>query len=179
MASSQAKTIRFSELVETSGKPEVVTLWVDPKSDKPFMDLVKRKRVVTILQKPTEGKADFGLVGFHPQPFATFMVFPRMLKCDEGLRIIGIKYELLDFPHATKSFEPRILKAPEAVPKRSTEKTFNVRILRTLSQELEFQVRALSLSEGKTKALAAADGQELPAETKKVSDKIIEIMKDD
>jgi hypothetical protein len=179
MASSQAKTIRFSELVKTSGKPEVVTLWADPKTDKPFMDLVKRKRVVTLLQKPTGGKADFGLVGFHPQPFATFLVFPKTLKCEEGLRIVGIKYELLDLPISKKSFQPRILKAPEAAPKRPPEKAFKVRVLRTLSQELEFQVQALSLSEGKTKALAAADGQELPPDTKKVRDKIIEITKDD
>jgi hypothetical protein len=175
MEISKTKSIRFGKLVEKSGKPEVVTLWADPKCDRSFMELVKKKRVATIVQRPKGNKKDFGYVGFHPQPFAAFMVFPKPLSEDEGRPIIGIKYELLEAPGPSKRFEPKIIPFQKPVLKKPIEELFRVKILRTIRQHLIFDVKGLNASEAKTTALAAAEEVKLPAETNKVRNKIIAI----
>jgi hypothetical protein len=175
MESSKVKAVRFSQLVESSGKPEVVTLWADPKKDQSFMRLVKKRRVVTIVQKPAGTRKDFGYVGFHPQPFAVFLVFPKALKPDEGLQIIGIKYDLLKSPSPQKGFPPKIVNVPRTAAKKPPENSFNVRILRILSQELDLEVKGQNMTEAKAKAIVAALEQSLPPRTTKISDKVIEI----
>jgi hypothetical protein len=175
MESPKGKTVRFSQLVANSGNPEVITLWADPRKDQSFMQLVKKQRVVTIVQKPTGSKKDFGYIGFHPQPFAVFMVFPKALKPADGLHIIGLNYDLLKSPGLRKGFHPKIVDAPKPAAKKSLEKSFNVRILRTLSQELELEVKGKNMTEAKAQAINAADEQDLPSQTKKISDRVIKI----
>jgi hypothetical protein len=89
----KTKTIRFSEIVEKAGKPEVYTLWQKPKADKHFQSLLKNNRVTTILQ--SEGGSDFGLVGFREEKGARYLVFPKPLKRFIDRRIIGIKWDLV------------------------------------------------------------------------------------
>lgn len=175
MESPKGKTVRFSQLVANSGNPEVITLWADPRKDQSFMQLVKKQRVVTIVQKPTGSKKDFGYIGFFPQPFAVFMVFPKALKPDPGLQIIGIKYDLLKLASPHKGFHPKFVDAPKPAAKKPIEKSFNVRILRILSQELEVEVKGQNLAEAKAQAINAADEQDLPSQTKKISDRVIKI----
>jgi len=43
------KTVRFGDLVRESGRPEVVTLRVDPKKDPSFSKAIKENRVLTVL----------------------------------------------------------------------------------------------------------------------------------
>jgi hypothetical protein len=87
----KTRNTRFSEIVASSGKPEVYTLWRDPAEDRHFQSLIKTNRVVTILKSDTG--TYFGQVGFKARKGATYLVFPKSLKRFENHRIIGIKWE--------------------------------------------------------------------------------------
>jgi hypothetical protein len=89
----KTKQTRFTELVDTAGKPEVYTLWLEPKKDKKFQTLLRNNRVMTVLS--TEGGSDFGIVGFQKRPGARFLVFEKPLKRFVDHRVIGIKWELV------------------------------------------------------------------------------------
>ena len=86
-----AKTVRFHEISEKCGAPEVYTLWQEPKSDRHFQMLLKNNRVVTIQQ--TDAGTEFGVVGFVKRKGARYLVFPKSLKRFEGHRIVGIKWD--------------------------------------------------------------------------------------
>ena len=86
-----AKTVRFDQIIEKCGAPEVYTLWQEPKSDHHFQMLLKNNRVMTIQQ--TNAGTDFGVVGFVKRKGARYLVFPKSLKRFEGDRIVGIKWE--------------------------------------------------------------------------------------
>lgn len=89
----KTKTMRFSEVVETAGRPEVYTLWQKPKTDKHLQSLLKNNRVMTILQ--SDGGSDFGLVGFREEQGARYLAFPKPLKRFIDRRIVGIKWDLV------------------------------------------------------------------------------------
>src|ERR1051326_4794343 len=95
------KEIRFGDLVRVSGRPEIVSLWTDPKRNRPFMNAVKENRVLTLVQEPAAKRKDFGRIGFHREPHASYLVFPRPLQSNPASRVIGIKYELLEQPEVT------------------------------------------------------------------------------
>jgi hypothetical protein len=52
--------------------------------------------VVTVIQEPKSSGKDFGLVGFHQLPHASYFVFPRPLNAKPDARVVGINYELLN-----------------------------------------------------------------------------------
>ena len=87
----KTRNTRFSEIVATSGKPEVYTLWRDPESDRQFQKLIRTHRVATVLK--SDAGTDFGQVGFKEKKGATYLVFPKSLKPFENHRIIGIKWD--------------------------------------------------------------------------------------
>jgi hypothetical protein len=87
----KTRNTRFSEIVAASGKPDVYTLWRDPKSDRQFQNLIKAHRVATVLK--SDAGTDFGQVGFKEKKGATYLVFPKSLKSFENHRIIGIKWD--------------------------------------------------------------------------------------
>src|SRR5689334_196129 len=89
------KEIRFGELVNRTGKPEAVTLWSDPKQDRGFMKAVRDNRVATLIQQPFIKKKDFGEIGFHEDPRAAYLIFPKPLPKGEAAHVVGIKYELM------------------------------------------------------------------------------------
>jgi hypothetical protein len=87
----KTRNTRFSEIVAASGRPEVYTLWLDPKSDRQLQKLIKAQRVVTVLK--SDAGTDFGQVGFKEKKGATYLTFPKSLKRFENHRIIGIKWD--------------------------------------------------------------------------------------
>ena len=87
----KTKTIRFAEIVERAGKPEVYTLWQKPKADKHFQSLLKNNRVMTILR--SESGSDFGLVGFRQESGARYLISPKPLKRFIDRRVIGINWD--------------------------------------------------------------------------------------
>ena len=108
------KTVRFDAVVKEAGTPVQVTLWTRPEDDPNFMKAVKEKRVATVIQHNVGTKKDYGLVGFHPQERATFLVFPEALGLPGEARIVGIKYEKL------AAAEPKgaVYKPPRPKPMR-------------------------------------------------------------
>jgi hypothetical protein len=91
------KKIRFGDLVRESGRPRTHTLWTELKKDRSLREAIKKKQIVTVIQDPTSKRKDFGRIGFHQQPGAVYLIFPRPLPLqDEDSRVIGINYQLLE-----------------------------------------------------------------------------------
>jgi hypothetical protein len=89
----KVKTVRFGDVVEKAGPPEVYTPWVTPKSDRHFQLLVKNHRIMTIQQ--TNAGTDFGMADFCERKGARYLAFPKSLKRFENARIVGINWELV------------------------------------------------------------------------------------
>jgi hypothetical protein len=89
----KVKTVRFAQVIEKCGEPEVYTLWQKPGADRHFQSHIKNNRVMTI-QKSGSGTV-FGITGFKERKGATYLVFPRSLKRFAEKRIVGINWALL------------------------------------------------------------------------------------
>jgi hypothetical protein len=86
----KTKTIRFSQVMEKCGQPNVYTLWQKPSSDRHFQAQLRNNRVMTVQR--SDGGTDFGIVGFKESKGATYLVFPKSLKRFEDRRVIGIDW---------------------------------------------------------------------------------------
>lgn len=108
------KTARFTELVSKAGAPETYLLWVRPKDDRVFQRAVKENRILTIHQENVGAKKDYGMVGFHEELNAQFLIFPKSLKAFADRRVIGINYDLL--AKDSRAIEPstKDARAPES-----------------------------------------------------------------
>ena len=89
----KTKTVRFAQIVEKSGQPEVYTLWQKPKTDRRLQSLIKNNRIMTVLQ--SESGSDFGLVGFREAKSARYLSVPKSLKSFINCRVIGINWDLV------------------------------------------------------------------------------------
>jgi hypothetical protein len=89
----KVKTVRFVQVIEKCGEPEVYTLWQRPGADRHLQSQIKNNRVMTI-QKSGSG-TEFGIVGFKERKGATYLVFPRSLKRFAEKRIVGINWALV------------------------------------------------------------------------------------
>ncbi|HEV2319769.1 MAG TPA: hypothetical protein VGV18_08470 [Verrucomicrobiae bacterium] len=150
------KEIRFSKLVETSGKPETATLWTKPEANPALQKALKQNRVLTVVQHPGAGKKDFGQVGLHPQKSAVYLIFPKALPQAAGARVIGVNYDLIQepvpdspvvFPAISKRAAAKM--KPAAIPR---EKKFKVMVERTAKLETTSTVRAKNVREARNKA---------------------------
>src|SRR5258705_12533722 len=95
MAATEPKTVRFSKLVEEFGKPALYLALADPAKDAKFQEAAKEDRVLTSKQDPTSKQKDFGTVGFLPEKFVTYLIFPKSLERLANARVVGIKYDEL------------------------------------------------------------------------------------
>jgi hypothetical protein len=89
----KVKTIRFTDVVEKAGSPEVYTLWMKPKADRHFQTLIKNHRVMTVQQ--SDAGTDFGIPEFCERPGARYLAFPKSLKRFAEKRVVGINWELV------------------------------------------------------------------------------------
>ncbi len=89
----KVKTVRFADLVEKAGPPEVYTLWMEPKADRRFQSLIKNHRVMTIQQ--SDAGTDFGIAEFCERKGARYLAFPKSLKRFSEARVVGINWELV------------------------------------------------------------------------------------
>jgi hypothetical protein len=87
------KTARFSQIIESCGKPLVYTLWQKPSADRHLQAQISKTRVMTILR--SESGTDFGIVGFKESREARYLIFPKSLKRFAEKRIIGIDWALV------------------------------------------------------------------------------------
>jgi hypothetical protein len=90
------KTVRFSEVVNLSGKPDTHLLLIAPAKDKTLQAAIKSNRVMTLYQGSGSTKSDYGTIGFVEGSSRQFLVFPQTLKSFADKRVIGIKYDLLE-----------------------------------------------------------------------------------
>ena len=84
------KTARFSQIIESCGKPQVYTLWQKPSADRHLHAQIKKTLVMTILK--SESGTDFGIVGFKESKEARYLIFPKSLKRFAEKLIIGIDW---------------------------------------------------------------------------------------
>ena len=89
----KVKTVRFAQVVEKAGKPEVYTLWQKPSADRHLQSHIKNNRVMTI--QKSEAGTEFGIVGFKERKGASYLIFPKSLKRFENKRIVGINWDLV------------------------------------------------------------------------------------
>ena len=89
----KVKTARFSQIIESCGKPLVYTLWQKPSADRHLQAEIKKTRVITILK--SESGTDFGIVAFKESREARYLIFPKSLKSFAEKRIIGIDWALV------------------------------------------------------------------------------------
>jgi hypothetical protein len=87
------KTARFSQIIESCGKPQVYTLWQKLSADRHLRAQIKKNRVMTILK--SESGTDLGIVGFKESKEARYLIFPKSLKRFAEKRIIGIDWSLV------------------------------------------------------------------------------------
>ena len=87
------KTVRFSQIIENCGNPQVYTLWQKPSADRQLQARIKKTRVMTIMK--SESGTDFGIVGFKESREARYLIFPKSLKRFAEQRIIGIDWALV------------------------------------------------------------------------------------
>jgi hypothetical protein len=125
-------TVRFSKVVEAAGKPTVHVLWIDPAKDATLRNAVKTCRVMTVHQQPATSNADYGSIGFEKNVSGQILIFPKSLKqfCDQ--RVVGVKYDLLEWPTVPKSRQ-----APKGLPSRRLVKAN----CRTLKHPLQLVTR--------------------------------------
>jgi len=164
------KTIRFGDLVRSSGRPKTVTLWAKPQDDPSLTGAVKQNRVLTVVQEG--GKKDHGFVGFKLLPGALYLEFPRPLLYDEDARVVGINYQLIAEPtvpekdrvKAGKPEKPppihkkpvELAPPPEPVVQKPQPHEFIVRVRRTATLEDEIKVKALDQPAAEQLALERA-----------------------
>jgi hypothetical protein len=89
----KTKTARFSQVIESCGKPQVYTLWQKPSADRHLQAQIKKTGVMTILR--SESGTDFGIVAFKESTEARYLIFPKSLNRFAEKRIIGIDWALV------------------------------------------------------------------------------------
>jgi hypothetical protein len=89
----KTKTARFSQIIESCGKPQVYTLWQKLSADRHLQSKIKNNRVMTILK--SESGTDFGIVGFKESRETRYLIFPKSLKRFGEKRIVGIDWALV------------------------------------------------------------------------------------
>jgi len=112
------KTARFSQVVKSIGRAEPHLALVAPEEDGTFQKAIKGRRVMTVYQNARGSKTDYGEVGFHPGTGRQYLIFPKSLARYEGVRIVGIKYDLTEpkpIPKSQQAERP-------AAPKRKVSK---------------------------------------------------------
>src|SRR6185369_8206161 len=147
------KEVRFSQLVEASGKPETLALWTDPRKNLSFVKAMKENRVLTVIQKPTGTKKDFGQVGFHPQPFASYLVFPKRLPTPPDSHVIGLKYHLIADPIPSPSEHAKPIPKPKPVRSQPATRHFDVTVESVATVKMHIEVGAPNKAEAGKHAL--------------------------
>lgn len=120
-------TVRFTQVVERSGRPHPHTLWLAPEKDPELMRAISAHRVMMIEPGSSGGKTDFGMVGFDASEAAgaQILIFPKSLKPFEGARVVGIKFDLMEQPTLENARGPstKLSRRRTALTSRSAGRT--------------------------------------------------------
>jgi hypothetical protein len=162
-------TVRFSKIVEVSGKPDTHLLLVDPAKDKTLQAAIKSNRVMTVYQGSGSTKTDYGTIGFEEGSSRQFLLFPKTLKSFADKRVIGIKYDLLDSITVLK--EDREPKPAAKQPKKPTTDAAPNREHETATQTVR------KPEERKKKEPAKVDAQSAEGAEKAPTNKLVDFPK--
>jgi hypothetical protein len=88
-----------------------------PDKDPILKKAINAKKVMTVHQGLTTGKADYGTVGFQKGVATQILIFPKSLERFADVRVTGVKYDLLDSASVPKGQE-----APKIVPAKRVAK---------------------------------------------------------
>jgi len=175
MEPSTNKTARFKDLIERCGTPEAYTAWVDPKRDPHFQSAWRENRVLTVQQSPTGQTKDFGVVGFHKERNAAYLLFPKPLTEFEGRKVVGIAYDAVYTPPRGPVVKPSAgRKKPPAPPGPGT-KTFSVTVRITAQVEYTETVNATSSAAARQEALKAAQSRNLDLSSTEITRTVVGI----
>lgn len=116
----KVKTARFRDVVAKCGRPEIVTLWQNPKKDSKFQKALKEGRVMSVHQAVVGSKKDFAEVGFVDEGHIALLIFPKSLKEYSGRRIVGVDYDLVEQPEM-QGKPVTVKKSPAASGKAAKE----------------------------------------------------------
>ncbi len=169
------KTIRFSEVVNSSGKPDTHLLLTAPAKDQKLQTAIKSNRVMTVYQGSGSTKADYGIVGFAEGSSRQFLLFPKALKLFEGKRVIGIKYDLLESmpvskeemiskPKSGKASRPTRDQGPREVDLRPANRKGD------LSDEAASDVRSIANSGRSRNRADKPTGEQINSEPKSLTE---------
>jgi hypothetical protein len=106
------KSVRFSKVVEKSGRPEVYLLMSETDPD--FHKALEAGKIMSLADESHGSGTEYGTVGYAKKRHGQLLLFPRSLQSFADARIIGIKYDL--FAEAPGKDEK------EASPSRTEEK---------------------------------------------------------
>jgi hypothetical protein len=95
---SFVKTVRFSQVVAKSGKPEIYLTLTAPAKDRHLQSAIKAHKVMTLRQDNAGSKVDRGEIGFEEGPERQYLIFPRSLQRFADHKVVGIKYDLIAEP---------------------------------------------------------------------------------
>ena len=99
------ETVRFSKVVQASGKPIIHLLWTDPAKDAILKKAIKVARVMTLHQRSATTRTDYGTIGFEKGVPGQILIFPKSLRRFVGKRVIGVRYDLLEWPDVPNSLQ--------------------------------------------------------------------------
>lgn len=156
-----AKTVRFSQLVKSSGRPHVVTLWGDPGKDRAFGRAIRENRILTVKQNPVGSRRDVGRIGFLEEKNVSYLVFPKPLSEAKDTQVVGIKYDLLTEGEPAGGFVPT--KQVRKMARKPGEKNFSVTIRRTAAIETVVLIKAPNRKKAEALALAQIHQQPFDA----------------
>ena len=122
--------MRFAEVIQKAGAPDLVYLWSDPAKNRDFQFAIRQDRVMTLHQPSVGSRKDFGVVGFHPGKGVSYLRFPKPLTEFKESRIIGIKYDLLNSPPTT---------GPRVKPKATSARPFKPYIWTASQSQVDHQ----------------------------------------
>jgi len=108
------KSVRFTEVVKKSGKPQVYLLL--SKDDKAFHDALQYDRIMSLVGGVDGAKTEYAVVGYDAKRRGQLLLFPRSLKSFADARVVGIKFELFSEPTGNELPAREKQKAPRHHP---------------------------------------------------------------
>ena len=122
------KTVRFTQVAENCGKPEIYLPLSDPAKDQTLQKAVKAIRVMTVVQPTVGTKTDRGVIGFESGKSRQFLIFPKSLRAFARRTVVGVKYDLFELqevPKKNRSSPPKAARKPklkrQANPRKEPE----------------------------------------------------------
>ena len=131
------KTIRFSQLVQKCGEPEVYTQWIPAEKDLPLQAAIGAHKVMTIHVQTVGARKDHGEIGYLEGGQRVLLVFPRSLARFQERKVVGIDYDLLRKEPEGRVAKAVKVKAVKAEPKETAVKVRPVKVKAVKKERVE------------------------------------------